>query len=140
MAQQRNIQWFPGHIASAEKALKEQLGSVDVVLEVRDARYAVGASLLPGRLCARRQVGGSNPARAPCTDKVVALSAGSVQLVSRNICPAAMMIGRAVWQQRLLFTEIKSKRAAGCVLAGYRCRRATSSCRGGWATSLTCCC
>ena len=49
MAQQRNIQWFPGHIASAEKALKGQLGSVDVVLEVRDARYAVWASVLPGR-------------------------------------------------------------------------------------------
>ncbi|MFQ4147073.1 ribosome biogenesis GTPase YlqF [Chlorogloeopsis sp. ULAP02] len=32
------IQWYPGHIAKAEKNLKEQLKSVDVVLEVRDAR------------------------------------------------------------------------------------------------------
>jgi ribosome biogenesis GTPase A len=32
------IQWYPGHIAKAEKALKEQLNRVDVVLEVRDAR------------------------------------------------------------------------------------------------------
>lgn len=32
------IQWYPGHIAKAEKALKEQLHRVDVVLEVRDAR------------------------------------------------------------------------------------------------------
>ncbi len=32
------IQWYPGHIAKAEKALKEQLGLVDVVLEVRDTR------------------------------------------------------------------------------------------------------
>lgn len=32
------IQWYPGHIAKAEKALKEQLKRVDVVLEVRDAR------------------------------------------------------------------------------------------------------
>ncbi len=32
------IQWYPGHIAKAEKALKEQLKLVDVVLEVRDAR------------------------------------------------------------------------------------------------------
>ncbi|PLS67608.1 MAG: ribosome biogenesis GTPase YlqF, partial [Cyanobacteria bacterium M5B4] len=31
------IQWYPGHIAKAEKALKEQLKLVDVVLEVRDA-------------------------------------------------------------------------------------------------------
>jgi len=32
------IQWYPGHIAKAEKALSEQLKLVDVVLEVRDAR------------------------------------------------------------------------------------------------------
>lgn len=35
---QPSIQWYPGHIAKAEKALKEQLNRVDVVLEVRDAR------------------------------------------------------------------------------------------------------
>lgn len=32
------IQWYPGHIAKAERKLKEQLKVVDVVLEVRDAR------------------------------------------------------------------------------------------------------
>lgn len=32
------IQWYPGHIAKAEKALANQLSRVDVVLEVRDAR------------------------------------------------------------------------------------------------------
>jgi ribosome biogenesis GTPase A len=32
------IQWYPGHIAKAERKLKEQLKLVDVVLEVRDAR------------------------------------------------------------------------------------------------------
>jgi ribosome biogenesis GTPase A len=32
------IQWYPGHIAKAEKKLMEQLKRVDVVLEVRDAR------------------------------------------------------------------------------------------------------
>ncbi|PSB17384.1 ribosome biogenesis GTPase YlqF [filamentous cyanobacterium CCP2] len=32
------IQWYPGHIAKAEKQLLEQLKKVDVVLEVRDAR------------------------------------------------------------------------------------------------------
>jgi len=34
----RVVQWYPGHIAKAEKALKEQLKMVDVVIEVRDAR------------------------------------------------------------------------------------------------------
>jgi len=32
------IGWYPGHIAKAQKELKEQLKRVDVVLEVRDAR------------------------------------------------------------------------------------------------------
>jgi len=32
------IQWYPGHIAKAERNLVEQLKKVDVVLEVRDAR------------------------------------------------------------------------------------------------------
>jgi ribosome biogenesis GTPase A len=32
------IQWYPGHIAKAERSLVEQLKKVDVVLEVRDAR------------------------------------------------------------------------------------------------------
>ncbi|MBE9146038.1 ribosome biogenesis GTPase YlqF [Planktothrix mougeotii] len=33
-----SIQWYPGHIAKAERTLTEQLKRVDVVLEVRDAR------------------------------------------------------------------------------------------------------
>jgi len=32
------IQWYPGHIAKAEKALNSQLEKVDLVIEVRDAR------------------------------------------------------------------------------------------------------
>jgi ribosome biogenesis GTPase A len=32
------IQWYPGHIAKAEKALSENLAKVDLVIEVRDAR------------------------------------------------------------------------------------------------------
>lgn len=32
------IQWYPGHIAKAERQIKDQLKLVDVVLEVRDAR------------------------------------------------------------------------------------------------------
>jgi ribosome biogenesis GTPase A len=43
MANAPLIQWYPGHIAKAEKALKEQLKRVDVVLEVRDARIPITA-------------------------------------------------------------------------------------------------
>ncbi|MGB7413291.1 MAG: ribosome biogenesis GTPase YlqF [Thermosynechococcaceae cyanobacterium] len=38
------IQWYPGHIAKAEKALMEQLKRVDVVLEVRDCRIPLSSS------------------------------------------------------------------------------------------------
>lgn len=37
------IQWYPGHIARAERQLKEQLKKVDVVLEVRDARIPLAS-------------------------------------------------------------------------------------------------
>ena len=32
------IQWYPGHIAKAERLLESQLSAVDVIIEVRDAR------------------------------------------------------------------------------------------------------
>jgi ribosome biogenesis GTPase A len=37
------IQWYPGHIAKAEKELREQLKRVDVVIEVRDARIPLAS-------------------------------------------------------------------------------------------------
>lgn len=36
-----NIHWYPGHIAKAQKELKEKLNLVDVVLEVLDARIPI---------------------------------------------------------------------------------------------------
>ena len=38
------IQWYPGHIAKAERSLKEQLNRVDLVLEVRDARIPMASA------------------------------------------------------------------------------------------------
>jgi len=39
-----HIHWYPGHIAKAEKALKEKLNLVDVVIEVLDARLPMSSS------------------------------------------------------------------------------------------------
>ena len=39
-----HIHWYPGHIAKAERQLKEMLSLVDVVIEVRDARIPVSSS------------------------------------------------------------------------------------------------
>ena len=39
-----HIQWYPGHIAKAEKKLKEQINIVDVVIEVLDARIPESSS------------------------------------------------------------------------------------------------
>ncbi|MGK7878771.1 MAG: ribosome biogenesis GTPase YlqF, partial [Crocosphaera sp.] len=37
------IQWYPGHIAKAERQLKEQLNRVDVIFEVLDARIPLAS-------------------------------------------------------------------------------------------------
>ena len=39
-----HIHWYPGHIAKAERALKEKLNLVDVVIEVLDARIPISSS------------------------------------------------------------------------------------------------
>ena len=47
------IQWYPGHIAKAERQLQETLQAVDVILEVRDARIPKAtAHPLVGTWCA----------------------------------------------------------------------------------------
>jgi len=38
------IQWYPGHIAKAEKKLSEVINKVDLVIEVRDARIPLSTS------------------------------------------------------------------------------------------------
>ena len=39
-----HIHWYPGHIAKAERQLKETLNLVDVIIEVRDARIPLSSS------------------------------------------------------------------------------------------------
>lgn len=39
-----HIHWYPGHIAKAERKLKEQLSLVDAVIEVMDARLPLSSS------------------------------------------------------------------------------------------------
>ena len=38
------IQWYPGHIAKAEKELRKNLEKVDLIIEVRDARIPLATS------------------------------------------------------------------------------------------------
>ncbi len=33
-----NIQWYPGHMTKAKRMMREALGKVDAVIELRDAR------------------------------------------------------------------------------------------------------
>ncbi|CAM6099279.1 unnamed protein product [Calypogeia fissa] len=40
----RLVQWYPGHIAKAEKKLKQQLQLVDVVVEIRDCRIPLATT------------------------------------------------------------------------------------------------
>ena len=39
-----HIHWYPGHIAKAERQLKEKLSLVDVIIEVRDRRIPLSSS------------------------------------------------------------------------------------------------
>ncbi len=39
-----HIHWYPGHIAKAQRALKEKLNLVDVILEVLDARIPISSA------------------------------------------------------------------------------------------------
>ena len=39
-----HIHWYPGHIAKAERLLKEKLNLVDVILEVLDARIPISSA------------------------------------------------------------------------------------------------
>ncbi len=43
MAEIQNIQWFPGHMAKAERNIKSQLPLVDAVVEIIDARIPVSS-------------------------------------------------------------------------------------------------
>jgi hypothetical protein len=38
------INWYPGHMASATKAIRERIKLVDLVLEVRDARIPLSSA------------------------------------------------------------------------------------------------
>ncbi len=40
----KTIQWYPGHIAKAEKQLNDTLEKIDLVIEVRDARIPLATS------------------------------------------------------------------------------------------------
>ena len=44
MKKDNHIHWYPGHIAKAERKLKEQLSLVDAVIEVIDARLPISSS------------------------------------------------------------------------------------------------
>lgn len=39
-----SIQWFPGHMTKAKRAIEEQLKAVDMVIECRDARIPIASS------------------------------------------------------------------------------------------------
>eukprot|EP01018_Ginkgo_biloba_P018755 Gb_28581 [translate_table: standard] len=54
----RIVQWYPGHIAKAEKELRQQLKLMDVVVEVRDARIpmATGHPELDSWLGERKKI------------------------------------------------------------------------------------
>lgn len=43
MEQEKQLQWFPGHMAKAKRAIEEKLPVIDVVVEILDARAPVSS-------------------------------------------------------------------------------------------------
>ena len=39
-----NIQWYPGHMEKARRQMEEELKLVDIIIEIRDARFPNGSS------------------------------------------------------------------------------------------------
>ena len=44
-----NLQWYPGHMTKAKRAMQEDIKLIDVVIELVDARipYSIGRPILP---------------------------------------------------------------------------------------------
>ena len=38
------INWYPGHMAKAHRAMEEQLKLVDIIIEIKDARMPLASS------------------------------------------------------------------------------------------------
>lgn len=74
------IQWYPGHIAKAERALKESIKMVDVVIEVRDCRVPT----------------------ATAHPEVREWIANKTRLLAMNRADLAPECARSMWRQYLL--------------------------------------
>lgn len=44
MSEYQNINWYPGHMAKAQRQMEEELKLVDIVIEIRDARMPLASA------------------------------------------------------------------------------------------------
>lgn len=52
----KHVNWFPGHMASATKSIKQKIAQVDLILEVRDARVPYSScNPLLDKLCTTKK-------------------------------------------------------------------------------------
>ena len=50
-----NIQWYPGHMTKAKRAMKEDIKLIDLIIEVVDARVPLAATRILMSLERERQ-------------------------------------------------------------------------------------
>ena len=105
----RLVQWYPGHIAKAERRLKEALGKVDVVLEVLDARAPI-ASTHPmlGAWCSNSPASSSSASASGLfigSDGTSSASSSASQMTGKprilvlNRCDQVSAADRKEWDQ-----------------------------------------
>lgn len=90
MSPSGHIHWYPGHIAKAQRALKEKLSLVDVVVEVLDARLPLSSAykdvhlLCPNkpRLILLNKVDLANPRETELWKKIIEKKTGCPVLLT----------------------------------------------------------
>ena len=115
----RLVQWYPGHIARAERLLREQLKNVDCVVEVRDLRIPLATSHPDVASWIGRGSGNennSNPASSPSSSSS---SAGKLHITVLNRSDMVDEQERARWvsyfkhkmkERHVVVTDAKSGR------------------------------
>ena len=115
-----NIQWYPGHMTKAKRAMTEDLRMVSLVIELADARAPYGS-------------------RNPDIDR---MAAGKDRLILLNKADLADPKANEVWAKwyesrgiRAVLTDSRQMKDIRRLKAGARIRRqrhGRDACREGW--------
>jgi ribosome biogenesis GTPase A len=115
----RLVQWYPGHIARAERLLRDQLKNVDCVVEVRDLRIPLATSHPDVASWIGRGSGNENNSNPASSSSSSSSSAGKLHITVLNRSDMVDEQERARWvsyfkhkmkERHVVVTDAKSGR------------------------------